>query len=211
MFRPMALTVMLALAASLMLTMTVIPALTAIFLPAKPSNQDTRLIRWARAAYTPLLRRTEAHPGWTFLIAAALFGGSVVLATGLGGEFIPQLAEGSVVVTSEKLPGINLDASLRVVTQIEKVLRSFPEVTHVVSLTGSAEVPTDPMGVESSDSFVSLKPKSEWHGVSTQQALVAQFEDKLKQDVPGVALTFSQPIQMREEDLLEGVRSDIAI
>lgn len=211
MFRPMALTVMLALTASLLLTMTVIPALTAIFLPNKLTTEDTWLVRWIRAAYTPLLRRTETHPARTFLIAAALFGASVFLATGLGGEFIPQLAEGSVVVTSEKLPGINLDASLRTATQIEKALRSFPEVNHVVSLTGSAEVPTDPMGVESSDSFVSLKPKSEWHGVSSQSDLVAKFEDKLKRDVPGVAFSFSQPIQMREEDLLEGVRSDIAI
>ncbi len=211
MFRPMALTVMLALAGSLLLTMTVIPALTAMFLPRHVSDQDTRVIHWARRGYRPLLRHAEAHPGWTFLIAAVLFGGSVFLATGLGGEFIPQLAEGSIVVTSEKLPGINLDASLRTVTQIEKVLRGFPEVTHVVSLTGSAEVPTDPMGVESSDSFISLKPKGQWKGVSSQSELVAQFEAKLKQQIPGVAFTFSQPIQMREEDLLQGVRSDVAI
>lgn len=211
MFRPMALTVILALASSLFLTMTVIPALTAAVLPNKIGGGDTRVVRWARAAYTPLLGRAEGHPGITILIAAVLFAGAVALGQTLGGEFIPRLSEGSIVVTSEKLPGISLDASLKTVTEIEKVLKSFPEVTRVVSLTGSAEIPTDPMGVESSDSFVTLKPKSEWDGPANQNELQDLIEKKLKEAVPGVAFTFSQPIQMREDDLLEGVKSDIAV
>ena len=116
-----------------------------------------------------------------------------------------------MVVTSEKLPGINLDASLKVVRRIEQTLRSFPEVRRVVSLTGSAEIPTDPMGVESTDSFITLTDPSTWKSGRTQEELVAAFDKRLREEVPGVSYAFSQPIQMRMDDLLEGVRGDVAI
>ncbi len=210
MFRPMAIAVMLALLSSLLVTILVMPALAAAFLGDK-TPKETWLVRKARAGYTPVLRRAERHPLLILLVAAGLFGGSVFMATRLGGEFLPQLSEGSIVITSEKLPGISLDASLRIAGRIEAVLRGFPEVTRVVSLTGSAEIPTDPMGVESTDSFVSLKPQAEWQTASNQDGLVAAYEAKLKEQVPGVAFTFSQPIQMRMDDLLQGVRGDVAI
>ncbi len=210
MFRPMAIAVMLALLSSLLVTILVMPALAAAFLGDK-TPKETWLVRHARAGYTPVLRRAERHPLLILLVAAGLFGGSVLMATRLGGEFLPQLSEGSIVITSEKLPGISLDASLRIAGRIEAVLRGFPEVTRVVSLTGSAEIPTDPMGVESTDSFVSLKPQAEWKTASNQDGLVAAYEAKLKEQVPGVAFTFSQPIQMRMDDLLQGVRGDVAI
>jgi len=210
MFRPMAIAVMLALLSSLLVTILVMPALAAAFLGDK-TPKETWLVRHARAGYTPVLRRAERHPLLILLVAGVLFGGSVFLATRLGGEFLPQLSEGSIVVTSEKLPGINLEASLRVAGRIEAVLRGFPEVTRVVSLTGSAEIPTDPMGVESTDSFVSLKPQADWKTASSQDGLVSAYEAKLKEQVPGVAFTFSQPIQMRMDDLLQGVRGDVAI
>ena len=158
MFKPMAETVILALLGSLLLTMTVIPALAATVLDlSRTPRGETWLVRTVRRAYTPALAFCASHPLLVSLATAAVFGASVVLAMGLGGEFIPQLSEGSVVVTSEKLPGINLDASLRTVTAIEKVVKAFPEVASVVSLTGSAEIPTDPMGVESTDSFIALE------------------------------------------------------
>jgi heavy metal efflux system protein len=212
MFRPMALTVILALTSSLVVTMTVMPALAAAFLSGKRvSGGETRVVGFVRRAYTPLLRLASRHAGLTVIVGIVLFAGSCFLATQLGGEFLPQLAEGSIVVTSEKLPGIDLQASLRKVDQIEKALKSFPEVTRVVSLTGSAEIPTDPMGVESTDSFVTLSDPSTWKTASTQDGLVAAFEKRLEADVPGVAFTFSQPIQMRMEDLLQGTRGDVAI
>ncbi len=212
MFRPMAITVILALTSSLVVTMTIMPALAAAFLSNKRfSGGETIVVRGVRRGYTPLLRLASRHPGLTVLVGVALFGGSCVLASQLGGEFLPQLAEGSIVVTSEKLPGIDLPASLRKVDQIEKALKSFPEVTHVVSLTGSAEIPTDPMGVESTDSFITLSDPSTWKTAATQDGLVAAFEKRLDADVPGVAFTFSQPIQMRMEDLLQGTRGDVAI
>ena len=211
MFRPMALTVVLALLSSLLVAMTVMPALAAVFLTGKASEKDTWLVRGARRAYTPTLRRVEGHPYIALAVAVGLFATAAFFGSRLGGEFLPQLDEGSIVVTSEKLPGINLDASLRTVGQIERVLRGFPDVSRVVSLTGSAEIPTDPMGVESTDSFVSLKPQGEWTTAKTQDGLVAAFEAKLKEAVPGVAYSFSQPIQMRMEDLLQGVRGDVAL
>ncbi len=212
MFRPMATTVILALASSLVLTLTVTPALAAAFLSRQRiKEKETFLVRGARRAYTPVLKLAERHAGLTFLVSVLLFGGSCLLATQLGGEFLPKLAEGSIVVTSEKLPGINLDASLHKVHEIETVLKTFPEVQRVVSLTGSAEIPTDPMGVESTDSFITLTDPSTWKTGGTQDDLVAAFEKKLKEQVPGVAFTFSQPIQMRMEDLLQGSRGDVAI
>lgn len=211
-FRPMALTVIMALLSSLFLTMTIMPALAAAFLSGRRLRaHETKVIHLARRLYTPVLRLTTRHALLTLLVAVVAFGGSVVMAMRLGGEFLPQLAEGSIVVTSEKLPGIDLSASLRTVTRIEKVLHEFPEVTRVVSLTGSAEIPTDPMGVESTDSFVSLTAPSTWTTATTQDGLVAAMQDSLEKQVPGVAFTFSQPIQMRMEDLLQGSRGDVSI
>ncbi len=212
MFRPMALTVILALAGSLVLTMTLMPALAALALAGRGvGERETRLVHGVRALYTPVLRLAERRAGATALLTIALFAGSCLIATRLGGEFLPKLSEGSVVVTSEKLPGINLDASLKAVHRIETVLESFPEVKRVVSLTGSAEIPTDPMGVESTDSFITLADRSTWTTAETQDGLVAAFDKRLREEVPGVAYSFSQPIQMRIDDLLEGVRGDVAI
>ena len=210
-FRPMAMTVMLALGSSLLVTMLAIPALAATFLGAKPSKGDTFAVRWARKGYTPVLRRTEKHPYITVGFAAALFVGAVFLGSGLGGEFIPILQEGAIVITSNKLPSINLDASIRTVTEIEKAIRTFPEVQTVVSQTGSAAVPTDPMGVQSTDSYVILKPPGQWKTLHTQKAILAAIEKKVKAEVPGISWEFSQPIQMRMNDLLQGVRSQIAL
>ncbi|WP_449410326.1 efflux RND transporter permease subunit [Methylobacterium komagatae] len=212
MFAPMALTVILALASSLIVTLTLMPALAAIFLAGRGVGEhETRLVHAVRGAYTPVLQWAERHALATVLTVLALFAGSCVVATRLGGEFLPKLSEGSIVITSEKLPGIALDASLATVTRIERVLKSFPEVKRIVSLTGSAEIPTDPMGVESTDSFITLTDPSTWKTADSQEGLVAAFDKRLKEEVPGVAYSFSQPIQMRMDDLLEGVRGDVAI
>ncbi len=210
-FRPMALTVMLALISALLVTILVVPALAATFLSARAQARDTWLVRTARRGYTPVLRRTTAHPWITAGLAGALFAVSIFFALGLGGEFIPQLAEGTIVVTSNKLPSISLDASLRTVTAIERVIRSFPDVATVVSQTGSAATPTDPMGVQSTDSYVILKPPGQWTTAPRQTGISAAIEKRLKAAIPGVAFELSQPIQMRMDDLLQGVRSDVAL
>jgi cobalt-zinc-cadmium resistance protein CzcA len=210
-FRPMALTVMLALVSALFVTMLVTPAMAASFLGSKASEKDTFIVRGARRGYTPVLRLATGHPWLTAGIAAALFGVSVFFGMRLGGEFIPQLSEGTIVMTSTKPASINLDASINIVTDIEKVLRGFPDVERVVSQTGSAAVPTDPMGVQSTDTYVILKPQSEWKTAKTQEGISSAMEKKVKAAVPGISLELSQPIQMRMDDLLQGVRSDVAL
>ena len=210
-FRPMALTVMIALAGALAITMLVVPALAAACLSSKPSKGDTFVVRWARKGYTPVLKLSTGHPWITGGTALVLFAVSAYFASTMGGEFIPRLQEGAIVVTSNKLPSINLTASLQTVTEIEKVLRRFPEVETIVSQTGSAEVPTDPMGVQSTDTYVILKPQDEWTTAGTQNGIRDAMEKAIKAAVPGVAFEMSQPIEMRMDDLLQGVRSDVAL
>ncbi len=210
MFRPMAMTVMLALGGALLVTMLVLPALAATFLSDKAASRDTLLMRGARRAYTPALRRCTRHPWIAGGVAAALFAISAWLGLGLGSEFIPRLQEGAIVVTSNKLPSINLAASLNIVREIERTLLTVPQVATVVSQTGSAAVPTDPMEVQSTDSYAILKPPSQWHG-STQSQILAEIKRKVKQAAPGVQFQFSQPIEMRMDDLLEGVRSSVVL
>ena len=206
MFQPMALTVMLALVCALAVTMIVMPALAATAL-GKAASRETLPVR----LNTPLLKDADRRPRLLAAVAAASFAVSVFLATGLGGEFIPQLQEGAIVLTSNKLPSINLDASLRTVGEIERVIRTVPEVKTVVSQTGSAAVPTDPMGVESTDSYIILTSPDTWHAGRTQRVITDEIEQKVKAAVPGIDVEMSQPIAMRMDDLLQGVRSPAAL
>ena len=210
-FRPMALTVMLALAGALLITMLLVPAMSASLLSRRASGEDTFIVRHARRLYTPVLTRAVGHPFLSVGIAAVLFAGSVFLLMNLGGEFVPQLSEGAIVVTSNKLPGINLDASIRTATEIEKILRSFPDVQTVVSQTGSAATPTDPMGVQSTDTYAILKPQAQWTTASTQEGIQAEMQKRVLAAVPGADFEFSQPIEMRMDDLLEGARTPVAL
>ena len=211
MFRPMAYTVILALLASLLIALTVIPALASVLLPERGAAGDTWIMRHLRRAYMPMLAWSEAHALLTTAIAVVVFAGSVLVARGLGGEFIPQLQEGSIVVTSQRLPSVALPTSIDNVTLIEKTIRTLPEVETVVSNTGTAAIPTDPMGVNQTDSFVILKPRSQWKTADTQDGLTAVISKRLDDAVPGTSFSFSQPIQMRMDDLLEGVRTAVAI
>ncbi len=210
-FRPMAATVMMALCGALLVTMLVIPALAGTFLSKTPKEGDTFVVRWARRGYTPVLKRTTAHPWITLLAAAGLFGGALYWSTTLGGEFIPRLQEGAIVVTSNKLPSINLDASLRTATEIERVIKTVPEVKTVVSQTGAAAVPTDPMEIKSTDSYVILQPPGQWPSGMTQQKILTTIRNKVEAAVPGVEFSYSQPIEMRMDDLLQGVRTEVAL
>nr|WP_321985146.1 CusA/CzcA family heavy metal efflux RND transporter [uncultured Lichenicoccus sp.] len=213
MFRPMAFTVILALLASLLLSLTWIPAIASVVLPKHlaAGSRESWLVRTLRRPYRPSLAWCEAHPWPTAGVALALVILAGLLARGLGGEFIPQLAEGSLVVTSERLPSVALPTSIADTTLIERTLKRFPEVATVVSNTGTAAIPTDPMGVNQTDSFIMLKPRGQWRTASDQAGLVDAYGRALQQAVPGMLFTWSQPVQMRMEDLLEGVRTDVAI
>ena len=212
MFRPMAATVLFALVGSLILALTLMPVLSWFAFRKGVREKETWLMRRLHAAYEPLLAKSLRHPIIVTAIAIAIFGLSVLGATRLGAEFIPQLDEGSILVMMYRLPGISIDESLHGNEIIEKVLREFTEVQDVFSRTGRPEVATDPMALDQSDVYVMLKPRSEWPKSRTKSELIEAMRKRLVQEAPGAAYSFSQPIQMRMQELTEaGLRSDIAI
>jgi cobalt-zinc-cadmium resistance protein CzcA len=210
MFRPMALTVIFALVGSLVLTFTLMPVLASFFL--RPTQHgETWLIRRANRYYLPILSRAVAHPLITVAIAAGVFAFSLIFVPFMGSEFIPKLDEGSIVVQATRPPSISLNESIKTTLWIEKTLLKFPEVTQVVSRTGAPEVATDPDGLDLSHIFVNLKPKEEWTTASTHEELVQKFNERLSAEVPGVVFGFTQPIELRFNELIAGVRADIAL
>jgi cobalt-zinc-cadmium resistance protein CzcA len=211
MFRPMALTVVFALIGSLVLALTLMPVLASLGFKATASEHEPRLIHWLKARYRPWLHRTVARPLFTGAIAAGVFVASLGLVPFMGAEFIPKLDEGAVALQAWRLPSVSLTESIKSTTLIERTLKQFPEVVTVVSRTGQAEIPTDPMGVETSDIYVILKDHAEWTTASTKEALVAAFNEALEREVPGNVLSYSQPIELRVQELIAGVRSDLAI
>lgn len=211
MFRPMAITVLLALGGSLVLAFTFVPALASLLLPKKLSEKDSFLVAGARKLYTPVLRAAMRVPLLTVAVAAAALAGSGVLATRLGAEFVPTLDEGAIALQAWRPPSVSLEESVRQTTEMEKVLLEFPEVTTVVSKTGRAEIATDPMGVEISDVFVMLKPHDQWKTARDRESLVAAFDKRLSERLPGTIFSYSQPIELRVAELISGVRSEVAV
>lgn len=212
MFKPMALTVVFALIGSLLLTFLLTPVLISIFMRGKVEEKDVWLIRKAKGIYGPALDWTLVHSR-KVLAGAAL---SVVAALGvvpfLGSEFIPRLDEGSLAIQILRLPSVSLEESTRQAGQVEKrLVAAFPnEIDDVVSKTGRAEIATDPMGVNISDVIVTLKPMDGWKKASSKPELEALMSEELAK-FPGLVFGFSQPIELRVNELIAGVRSDLAI
>jgi len=212
MFRPMATTVLFAVAASLVIALTLMPVLCWYAFRRRVSEKDTWFMKRLSSFYAPALRGAIRFPLVTAGIAILVFTASAGLAPFLGAEFIPTLDEGSIVVMMYRVPGISVTESLHGNEIIESVLRHFPEVDRVVSRTGRPEVATDPMAIDQSDVYVYLKPVSEWPKVRTKEDLIAAMKSALLKEAPGAAYSFSQPIQMRTQELMEaGIRSDIAV
>ncbi len=211
MFRPMAFTVIFALIGSLILSFTLMPVLASLFLRGPIAEGDSWLLRRAKALYLPRLAWCVHHPKITTGIASAIFVLSLGLIPFLGGEFIPQLDEGDIVIQAWRLPSIALNESLKSTTEIERTLLRFPEVRQVVSRTGTPAIATDVMGMELSDIFINLRPQTAWRTARTKEELIAKFAAALSSEVPGVGVGFSQPIEMRFNELIAGVRSDIGL
>ncbi len=211
MFRPMALTVGFALAASLFCALTLVPVLATWLLPGCRFREPI-LYRWCRSLYGRLLDQALAHRKLTFAVAGGVFVASLAIVPFMGAEFIPTLDEGAVAMHIQRLPSISLEASNEVSLMAEKViLEEFPdEVKTIVSRTGRPEVALDPMGVEIGDTFVMLHPKEQWRFASKEE-LVEAMHDALEQQVPGAKFAFTQPIELRFAELIGGVRSDVAI
>lgn len=211
MFRPMALTVLFALAGSLVLSVTLIPVLASMFLPRSMSEEESPIVAHTRRRYEPLLRRAMARPAATSAIGVGLVVLSLIAAPFLGAEFVPRLDEGALALQAWRLPSVSLEESVRQTTLAEKVLKRFPEVVTVVSKTGRAEIATDPMGVEISDVLVMLKPHKQWTTAETRDDLIAAFDSALAENMTGTIFSYSQPIELRVSELIAGVRSDVAL
>jgi len=210
MFRPMALTVVFALAGSLICALTLMPVLASVFLK-NVREKDPILYRLAKWAYLPCLGRVVKHPVLVFATAGMLFIASLGLIRNMGAEFIPQLDEGSIAMQIWRLPSVSLEKSNEISTRAEKVLKEeFPEVDTVISRTGRAEIATDPMGVEISDTYIMLNPRETWR-FESKEALVEAIDEALQEKVPGAIFSYSQPIALRVEELISGVRSNVAI
>ncbi len=212
-FRPMALTIIFALAGSMLLSLTLMPVLASIILPKQMKEREPLLIRFAKWVYEPILRFTMHHKfaiiGFALCVLIVAFG---MIAPNLGSEFIPQLSEGAIAINVIRLAGTDLDESIRYNTEMERaVLAEFPdEVAHVWSRIGSAEIATDPMGVELTDVFITLRPRSRWKKASTQGQLTTLIEKTLR-ELPGQRLAFTQPIKLRMDEIATGVRADVAV
>ena len=211
MFRPMALTVIIALIAALVLSLTFVPAAVALFLRGKIEEKENVIVRGARTAYAPILDAALRFRG--FVLAGALV--FVVLCgwlgSRLGSEFTPNLDEGDLAVQALRIPGTSLSQSLEMQFQLERALENVPEVKTYFSRVGTAEVATDPMPPNISDGYVMLKDRREWPNPKKSKAdLAREIEAKLEA-VPGNAFEISQPIQLRFNELISGVRSDLGI
>ena len=211
MFRPMALTVILALTGSLFLTVTVIPVLAFWFMRSKAGYEDTRVVRMLRRVYKACLTQAIARPAWVVTPAVGLFVATLGISAWLGIDFVPRLDEGDIAIQVWRLPSVSLSESVKTALEVERVLRQFPEVVQVVTRTGSPEVATDVMGVELSDVFVILKPQQEWSTARTREDLIAKMKPAILDAVPGIGLGFTQPIEMRFNELIAGTRSDLAL
>lgn len=211
MFRPMALTVVMALGAAFLLSLTLVPALVAILVRGRVREHDNLLVRGAKAIYAPLLDFTLRWR-WPVVGAAALaFAGSLWLFGRLGAEFAPNLDEGDVVVMATRPSSTGLEQATRMQFELEHMLQSVPEVAFVFSRTGTTEAATDPMPPNLTDTFIMLKDREHWPDPRLpRDELVARLEHAIDV-VPGAAYEFTQPIQMRFNELIAGVRSDVAV
>lgn len=211
MFHPMAATVVMALLAAMVLSLTVVPAAVAVFMGGKISEKESPVISGAKSLYRPALRvamrfRWLVLGGATTLVAVCLW-----LATTLGSEFIPQLDEGDIALHALRIPGTGLEQSIEMQSQLEERLKAFGEVDKVFAKIGTPEVATDPMPPSVADNFVVLKPRDQWPNPDkTKDELVAEMEDAVTQ-LPGNKYEFTQPIEMRFNELISGVRADLGI
>lgn len=209
MFKPLALTLIFAMAGSLLISLTIIPVLSSFFIKGGKKEQDNIPIRIIKKVYLPVLNKAIKYKRATAILAVMVFIISIFLFRFVGTEFLPYLDEGSIVINVVKFPTVSLEESKKIGATLEKLLLEFPEVNTVVTKTGRAEIAEDPMGPDQNDVFIMLKPKKFWKAKSKTE-LIEKMEEKLSQ-IPGLKLNFSQPIALRVNELISGIKSDIAI
>lgn len=211
MFHPMALTVVTALIGAMVLSLTFVPAAIAFFLSGKVKETESPVMAWAKKIYSPILTATMNHRELTVTIAIVIIILSGLLTTRIGSEFVPSLNEGDIALHAIRIPGTSLTTAIEMQNELEETVKKFPEVDRVFSKIGTAEIATDPMPPSVADVFIILKPQSEWTDAHrTKAELIAAMEQAVHK-VPGNNYEFTQPIQMRFNELLSGVRADVAV
>ena len=211
-FRPMALTVLFALAGSMALSLTLVPVLASLGLTRGVHHRENRLVEWLKRRYRPILEFALGQPRVVVVVSVLVLANAAFLGTRLGSEFVPRLKEESIVINTVRLAGVSVDESVRYGLQLERaILEKFPdEVERLWTRTGSAEIATDPMGVELSDIFITLKPREHWRRARAQDELVREMAAELE-TMPGMRMVFTQPIEMRVNEMGAGIRSDIGV
>ena len=210
MFHPMAFTVVAALVGAMILSVTFIPAAVALLIGDKVSEKESRLMEWAKRGYEPMLNRVMLNKPLVLTIAAVAVMLSALLATRMGSEFVPSLNEGDIALHALRIPGTSLSQALEMQIELERTIKQFPEVDRIFAKLGTAEIATDPMPPNVADNFVMLKPQSEWPDPKRTKADLVDAMQAAVAKVPGNNYEFTQPIQMRFNELLSGVRSDVA-
>jgi cobalt-zinc-cadmium resistance protein CzcA len=211
MFTPMALTVLMALAAASLLSITFVPAAVAIIVTGRVSERENIFMRAAKRIYLPLLDRAIAFRGIVAITAAVIVAGSVVAASRMGGEFIPSLDEGDVALAAIRIPGTSLTLSVELQKALERRIGQLPEVKDVFTRIGTAEVATDPMSPTQTDGYIMLKDRKDWPDPSRPKSEVIEEIETAANDIPGSNYEVSQPIQWRVNELISGVRSDVGV
>ncbi len=210
-FRPMALTVLFALAGSLVLSLTLMPALASLALPKKMEDKETLLIRILHRLYHPMVHGAIAHPIITTVLAFSVFAASIPVAMRLGAEFMPRLDEGDLLIEINRLPSATLEDAIPMGKQVESLILSLPEVRTAFCKTGRPEIANDIMGVQQTDLWVLLKPHHQWPKPKTRDELIDEIRGLLSENVPGIVFGFTQPIEMRVDELVAGVKADVAV
>jgi len=212
MFQPMAFTVVAALLGAMILSITFIPAAIALFIGDKVDEKENALMRFAKRSYAPLLQRSMVNKPIVLSLAAAVIVLCTLLGAKLGSEFVPSLNEGDLAIQALRIPGTSLTQSVEMQQQLERTLKDkFPEIERVFARTGTAEVASDPMPPNISDGYIMLKPQDEWPKPKKTQAELQEAIQQTVATLPGNSYEFSQPIQLRFNELISGVRSDVAV
>ncbi len=210
MFSPLAFTISFGLLGSLILSLTFVPMLCTFLLKQTPHEHDPFHIRWLKHAYLVALKPCVRHPWWVVTPAVLALLASLALVPMIGTEFLPTLDEGAITIRATRLPSISLEDSVENETRIEKIIKGFPEVIDMISKTGRADIASDPDPVSTSDTIVTLKPRAQWTTTKSKEELVNKMRDALEV-VPGVSFNFTQPIAMRVDELVSGIKATIGI
>lgn len=211
MFHPMAFTVVTALLSALILSLTAVPAAVALFVRGRLTEEENAFMRWMRAGYEPALRHAMSYRWPVVALAAALVLLASLQVTRMGTEFVPDLDEGDIALHALRIPGTSLTQAIEMQTALEARLREFREVSHVFTKIGTGEVATDPMPPSVADTFVIMKPRAEWPDPRKPKQVLVREMEAAATVIPGNRYEFTQPIQMRFNELISGVRSDLAV